>query len=224
MAAGLGFFGAEGRTERVDLAESHGDGFSVELAALREIGFLVVDVVDFEKGGRALAGSWGEHGRVRKRVTLAVHELACGADGFGANAEYGGLARRANPEVALIEQEIDAVLFQLDRERLALWNFLHDLNFADADFVAAGGALFRADFAGDNDAGLLRQAFQRFERFGIFLLRADPLDDACSISENREEQFARFTQVVEPALECDFLAVVLACLLDRDRRHGEVIC
>jgi len=108
---------------------------------------LIVDVVDFEKGGGAFTSGGGEHGRVGERVALAVHEFARGADGFSANAENGGLAGRTNPEMALIEQEIDAMLFELDGEGRAFQNFLDDLDFGDADFVAAGGALFRADFA-----------------------------------------------------------------------------
>src|ERR1700674_5883032 len=155
VAAGLGFFSAEGRAEGVDLAESHGDGFGIELAALGQVGFLIVDVVDFEKGGGAFAGGGREHGRVGERVALAVHEFARGPDGFSANAENGGLAGRTNPEMALIEQEIDAMLFELDGERRAFGDFLDDLDFGDADFVAAGGALFRADFAGHDDTGFL---------------------------------------------------------------------
>jgi hypothetical protein len=159
------------------------------MAALRQIGFLVVNVVDFEKRGRAFAGGGREHRRVGEGVALAVHEFARSADGFGANAQNRGLARRANPEVPLIEQEIDAVLFELDGEGRALWNFLDDLDFRDADLVAAGGALFRANLAGDNDARFLRQALQRFKRLGIFLQRANALDDPGAVAEDRKKQF-----------------------------------
>src|SRR6266403_4832765 len=152
MTARLRFFSAEGRAEGVDPAESHRDGFGVELAALRQVGFLVVDVIHFEEGGRAFAGGGGEHGRVGKRVALAIHEFARGADGLGANAEDGSLAGRSNPQMALIEQEIDAMLFELDGEGRAFRNFLDDLDLGDADFVTAWSAFFSADFAGDDDA------------------------------------------------------------------------
>ena len=220
VAAGLGFFGAEGGAEGVDLAQGHGDGFGIELAALRQVGFLVVDVIHFEKRGGAFAGGGGEHRRVGERVALAVHEFARGADGFGANAQDGGLAGRANPEVALIEQEIDAVFFELDGKGRGVGDFLNDLDFGDAHFEAARGALLGANFAGDDDAGFLRETFQRFKGFGIFFQRADTLDDAGAVAKNREQQFAGFAQVVEPAANRYFLPVVLACLLDRDDGHG----
>src|SRR5439155_19140869 len=116
------------------------------------IGFLVVNVIDFKERGGALAGGGSEHRRVGERVALAVHEFPRGANRFGPNAEDGGLAWRSNPEVALIEQKIDAMLFQLNGEWSTFRNFLDDLNFRDADFIAAGGAFFRADFAGHDDA------------------------------------------------------------------------
>ena len=169
MAARLGFFGAERGAERVDLAERHGGGFDVKLAALRQVRFLVVDVVDFEERGGAFAGSGREHRRVGERVALAIHVVAGGALGFGADAEDGGLARSANPEVTLVEEEVDAVFFELDGIRMAFVDFLHDLDVGDADFVAAGGALFGADFTGDDDAGFLREAFKSGEGIGIFL-------------------------------------------------------
>ena len=49
VAAGLGFFGAEGGAEAVDFAESQGGGFDVELAGLREVGLVVAEVVHLEE-------------------------------------------------------------------------------------------------------------------------------------------------------------------------------
>ena len=70
VAAGLGFLGAEGGAEAVDLAEGHGVGFVVELAGLREVGFLVVEVVDFEKRRGAFAGGRREDGRIDEREAV----------------------------------------------------------------------------------------------------------------------------------------------------------
>jgi hypothetical protein len=71
--------------------------------------------------------------------------------------------------VALVEQEIDAMLFELNGKRRALRNLLDNLNVADTDFVASGRALFGPNFSADNDAGFLREAFQRLESFRRFL-------------------------------------------------------
>ena len=48
VAARLGFFGAEGGSKTVDLAEGHGGGFVIELAGLREEGFVVLEVIHLE--------------------------------------------------------------------------------------------------------------------------------------------------------------------------------
>ena len=146
VAARLRFFGAKCGTEGVDLAERRGGGFDVELAGLREIGFFVVDVLHFEERGGAFARGGSEDRRVGERVALRVHVFARGAHGFGANAQNGGLARRANPEMAPVEQEIDAVLFELDRIWLGFRDALHDFDAADVNFAAAGGARFGLEF------------------------------------------------------------------------------
>ena len=150
--------------------------------------------------------------------------FARGADGFGTNAENGGLARRADPEMALVEQEVHAVFLELDGKGRGFGNSLDDLNFTDADFVAAGSALLGADFASDDDAGFLRQALESFEGFGIFLQGADALNDAGAVTENGEHQLAGFANIVEPAADGDFLAVVLTCVFNRDNGHGVVLC
>jgi len=43
-------------------------------------------------------------------------------------------------------------------------NTLNDLNFGDAHFVPAGSALFGANLAGDDDAGLLREPLKRLRK------------------------------------------------------------
>ena len=146
VAARLRFFGAKRGPERIDLAQRGGRGFHVELAGLREIGLLVVDVIHFEKRGGAFAGRGRENRRVGECVALRVHEIARGANRFGANAQDGRLARRANPQVALVEQEIDAVLFQLNRIGLRFRHALDHFDRADVHFAAAGRARLRLEF------------------------------------------------------------------------------
>ena len=110
VAAGLGFFGAEGGAEAVDLAEREGGGFDVELAGLGEVGLVVVEVVHLEELGGAFAGVGREDGRVGADEAVGVEVLGCGAHDGGADAEDGGLARGAEPEVAMLHEEVDAVL------------------------------------------------------------------------------------------------------------------
>src|SRR6266478_6212547 len=103
MAAGLRFFSAESWTKRVDLAERHRCGFDVELAGLCEVG-LLFEVVHGKKRGGSFAGSGRENGRIGERESVAVEEIAGGANDFGAHAQDGSLTLGAQPEMAVLHQ------------------------------------------------------------------------------------------------------------------------
>jgi len=81
----------------------------------------------------------------------------------------GSLARRADPDMAVVEQEVDSMFLELNRERRTLRNLLDDLDFTDTDFVTARCALLGANSAGDNNAGFLRETFERCECLRRFL-------------------------------------------------------
>ena len=165
VAAGLGFFRAEGGAEAVDLAQGQRGGLDVELAGLGEEGG-VAEVVDREEGGGAFAGRGSEDGRVGADEAVGVEILRCGAHDFGADAEDGGLARGADPEMAVLHEEVDAVLLEGDGVGVGLGDALDDLQVFDVEFEAAGSALVGADLAGDDDAGLLGEAFEGLEDLG----------------------------------------------------------
>ena len=114
VTAGLRLLGTEGRAETVDLAEGHRAGLHVELAALGEVG-LVVEIADLEERRRALAGGGGEDRGIDQREAAAVEVVAAGADHARPDAHDGVLARGAEPEVAVVEQERGAVLLRRDR-------------------------------------------------------------------------------------------------------------
>ena len=79
------------------------------------------------------------------------------SDDLGANAQDRALAGRANPEMAMLHQEVDAVLLERDRIRIVFRDLLHDLNVGDVEFEAAGRALIGANLAAHDHARLLRQ-------------------------------------------------------------------
>ena len=105
------FLGAKGWPEAINFAQRRGQRFHVELPRLGQVSLLVVDVLHFKQSCRALAGSRRKYGCIRERVTLAVHEFARGADGFGANSQDGGLAWSTHPQMPPVEKKIHAVLF-----------------------------------------------------------------------------------------------------------------
>ncbi len=137
VAAGLGFFGAEGGAEAVDLAEGEGGGFDVELAGLGEVGLVVVEVVHLEELAGSFAGVGGEDGWVGADEAVGVEVLGCGAHDGGADAEDGGLARGAEPEVAVLHEEVDAVLFEGDGEGGFFGDALEDFDVFYVELVAA---------------------------------------------------------------------------------------
>ena len=123
MAARLRLLGAEGRAEAVHLAERQRAGLDVELTALRQVR-LLVEVRRLEQRRRALAGGRREDRRVEEHEAALVEVLAAGAHHLAADAQDGVLARRAHPQVAVVEQEGDAVLLRRDR---ILRGLVHDL-------------------------------------------------------------------------------------------------
>ena len=151
MAAGLRFFRAEGRAEAVDLAQRQRRGLDVELAGLGEEGG-IAEVVDRKQRRCAFAGRRREDGRIGADEAVVVKILRGGAHDLGADAQDGGLARRAHPEMAVLHQEIDAVLLERDRIRVGLGNALDDLDIFDVELEAARRALVGANLAGDDDA------------------------------------------------------------------------
>ena len=142
VAAGLGFLGAEGGAEAVDLAQGQGGGLDVELAGLGEVG-RVAEVVDREEGRGAFAGGGREDGRVGADEAVGVEVLRCGAHDFGADAQDGGLARGADPEMAVLHEEVDAVLLEGDGVGVGLGDALNDLEVFDIELDSRRGRACR---------------------------------------------------------------------------------
>ena len=167
-------------------------------------GCVVVEVALLKEQTERPFRRWREHGRIGERVALPVHVIARGANGFRTDAQNRCLARRANPQVAMVEQKIDAMLFELNGKRRGIRHSLDNLNLADANLVTAGSTLLRANLTGNDDARFLRQALQRLERLGIFLQRANALDDAGAIekSETTTSPTRGCTPPARPASTC----------------------
>ena len=94
---------------------------------------------------------------------LSVEVLGGGAHDGGADAEDGGLAGGADPEVAMLHEEVDAVLFEGDGEGGFVGDALDDFDVLYVELEAGGGAGVGADFAGDDEAGLQGEVLQRLE-------------------------------------------------------------
>src|SRR5207248_11191261 len=93
----------------VALPERQRGGLVVQLPALGQVR-LLVEVLGLEERGRALARGGGEDGRVGEDESVPVQPVAAGLDERVAHLEDGGLALRADPEMALVQEEGGSVL------------------------------------------------------------------------------------------------------------------
>ena len=195
-------------------------GLGVELAALREIGLALAEVVDFEKIGGALARGRGQDRRVEQHEAALVKELARGGGDLVAHAQDRVLARRAHPQMAQVEQKGDPVL--LGRDRIVDRGCV-DLKALDRQLEAAGRALVFAHHTGHLERGLLPQMVGGGERVGAdFIEQGDALAYSGAVAQQQEVDFAARAAIVEPSLERDFLADVTAQFVDIDPRHGAI--
>src|SRR6185503_7318523 len=103
-----------GRPERIDLSERGGGGFAVELTGLREIGVPFLEVLGREQAA-ALTDRRGEDRRVDAQEAALVVEIVDRLLDLVANGEDRPHAVRAQPEVPVVEQEVDSVLLRLNR-------------------------------------------------------------------------------------------------------------
>ena len=113
--------------------------------------------------------------------------------------------------MAVLHQEVDAVLLERDGVGIGLGHALDDLEVFDVELISARRALVGAHLAGDNDARLLREAFECLEDFGRNALDVGyALDGAGAVAKDGKEQLAALAQVVEPSAQGDGLAFMLA--------------
>mgnify|MGYP001646557849 CR=1 FL=1 len=132
VARGVGILGAEGGTEGVDVAESHGEVLGVELAGDGQAGLLAEEVLriidlailglgdvleverrDLEHLARALAVGAGDDGGVDVGEAAALKELMHREGRGGAHAEGRVEKVRARAEMLDGAQELDAVALLL---------------------------------------------------------------------------------------------------------------
>ena len=122
VPAGLRLLRTEGRAEAVDLAVRGGGGLEVELPGLREVR-RVAEVVGLEQRGGSLARRRRQDRRVDVHVVALVEELADAERQLVAHPHDRVLPLGAQPQVAVVQQEVGAVLLGGDR---VLGAELHD--------------------------------------------------------------------------------------------------
>jgi hypothetical protein len=115
----------------------------------------------------------------------------------------------AQPQVAVVHQELDTVFLRRDRIGRLLRDALHQFRALDVHLVAARSALLGAQAPANHERRLLRQVLQHLEDFRRDArLHSDALQDAATVADQRENDFAGLAEIIEPARDLDGLADV----------------
>src|SRR5690606_5855163 len=199
VAPGLRLLGPEGRTEGVDLAQGQGGRLGVELAAFAQEGGLIVDVGGLEHVGPTLGGGAHQDGGLGQHKAALLQELMDAHHDLVTHPQDGDLAGRPQPEVAMVHQELYAVLFGRDG---VLISNLEDLEIFYAQLVTARGPVVFSDLTPDDDAGLLGQLFGIGEDlFAYIILKDDALAEAGAVTQDDKLKLAAGAIVVDPTAE-----------------------
>src|SRR5271166_1818053 len=137
-----------------------------------------------------------------------------------ANPDRSMLPPAAEPKMAMIHEEVNAVIFGCDRVWMFLGNVLQNAGAFHIEFVSASGTLLGPDLPSDNERTFLSEALQRFEDvLGELTLHRNALDHAAAIADDREDDLAGLAQIIEPASDLHSLANMLSCVCDPDSDH-----
>ena len=134
-----------------------------------------------------------------------------------ADAQDGVLAPAAQPQMAMVHQEVDTVVFGRDGVGRFERNGLDELGFFDVQFVAANGPRFGAQSSAQDQRRLLRQILQHLKHFDRDIrLHGDALNDAAAVADEREDDLAGLAEIVKPACDLDGFADVRSGLVNFD--------
>src|SRR5208337_3796936 len=114
------------------------------------------------------------------------------------------------PEMTMVHQELDAVLFEGDGIRVLDWDQLLDLEVGHIQLEAARSTFVRAHLAADSQRRFLGQVaypLKELRRNGA--LHHHTLNQARAVAEERKQKLAALSQVIEPPLDKNFLANVI---------------
>src|SRR6267143_6007926 len=151
-----------------------------------------------------LADRSGENRRVHEREVALVEKVADRLDDFMSHPRDRNLLLRAQPEMAVLEQIRDAVLFRRDRKVDARPD---DREIGRLELDAARGSRIRTDNAGHFDRRLLSKFPERVPDFGreIFL-GEHRLQIAAAVPQHDKRDLAARARGVDPAAHGDGLS------------------
>src|SRR5256712_4243986 len=216
VPARLRLLGAEGRSEAIDAAKRHRRRLQVELSGLAQVR-LLVEVIGLEQRGRALAGRRCQDRRVDQHEVALMEEIADRLGDLAPEPQECMLLRGAQPEVAVVEEKVGAVLLRADR---IVVRQLVNHDRPELHLVAPRGAIVLADDSGHLQRRFLRHFLAGLEDRGADLrLEGHRLRVPGPVTDDQEGQLALLPLVVQPAADAHLLAVVGADGPDGRRLH-----
>ena len=203
VAARLRLLGPEGGAEAVHLAERRRGGLHIKLPRLREVRGAEIEVLGLEEGARRFADGAGEDGSVDVNEPLVVEEVVDRPDDLVPDAHDRDLPRAPQPQVAVLEEEIDAVLLGLDRK---VGRRAQDFEVRPGEFDAGGRAGIGAHEPRHGDARLVPHGGQRLPHLGRDLVaHEDALDLVRAVAKHEKGDLAAGAEAPNPSAEADFL-------------------
>ena len=151
VAPRLRFLRPEGGAEIVHFAVGNAGCLEVELPGLGEVGVSHVKVGDGEQRARALPDGTSKDRGVDEEKAPLVEEGAERCDCLVADAHDGGRPARSQPQVPVLQEEIDPVLLLGDR--VVIRRVLNHLDAGDGELESRRRALVPARLAPDLERG-----------------------------------------------------------------------
>ena len=204
MTPRLRFLGAKRGTERVNATECSGERFAIQLTGLREIGAAFVEILGAEQSG-ALTDRGGQDWRIAMNEVARVKEIVDRLLDLMPHTHQRHLARRAQPEVPVIHQEIDAVLLRLDRiiDRTGA----KDRQCRRAQFSTTRRARFEPHLSSHRDRRLDGERGKAFPyRRRDLALYEYALHNASPVTHHEKRDLALRTYVLHPTAHGDHCA------------------
>ncbi len=232
MPGGVGIFGTEGGAKGVDVLESHGEGFAVELTGNSQIGGLTVEVLgeihlavlslgdvvqveggDLEHFAGAFAVRTGNQGRVDIHKVPILEELMDGHGSQAPHAENSLEGVGAGTQMGNSAQELHGVTLGLQGEVTGGGAFYLDggsLNFKGLLGVGSQNHL-AGNHQGctDVDFGDLLEVFQ-----GVIVNHLNR-GEVGTIIEHDEAELLRRPTVSYPTSDLHFLVSIFACVFEQ---------
>ncbi|MNO60146.1 hypothetical protein D3C76_507490 [compost metagenome] len=110
----FGFFSTEGRSERIYFPKRHRSSFHVKLTTLRQI-CILIKIFRMEQVGCSFCRCRCQNRRIYQGKTILIKKLLNCANNFRTNHHNRALFAGTKPQVTMVHQEINAMLFRSNR-------------------------------------------------------------------------------------------------------------